>query len=446
MINLIYNKKENIYILGSHFYRESNILKIQAMEHDLKDMMKIMRKFSYVEKFSYNNQIISDTDWGCTIRCGQMLFFNAILFKVFVPSKVNAEYLIHNFLENKMFGINSFLKIGEEHFNKRVKKMWEPKTFFMALKLIIDKNNNKIKFNEMSTEKKLDILIIDALFTKNEIRDKVSRHKNLLLVFNINIGMYKCEDKFRTFIFDACKMQQFTGIIGAESQMSYFIVGHNQSMFYYLDPHKIKTQEDQESMKSYTINGFYEISYSSLIPYMTLTFMVNMDNCEQFIHKFLEMNKRYELFVEGDIEENFDDTECAFDIVQLKNLSNEPIVDDSFPVLLSPDFNQVEEAFKIETPQKINTQLIVIEGDRIGEGEIDVFHSANSFPRGSEDTFFLDIAEEIDDNIKISRRGSFFDLTMVSPPLKSAQPQVRSDPPSNDYYLPNPKYKHFSKY
>ena len=282
MISLVFNKKTAIYLIGIEFGGQQARERYMVTCDNLRHTVAAMRRFSYVERFKYNGGMISDTDWGCTIRSGQMLLFNTILFKLFKGNSANCANLMVFFQDQEFFGINNFLKIGEEVFAKKIGEMWSPKTFFLVIQHILAKRENCLPVIIKEQVKKLVVLIMDSNFVASQIESRFGPDVNILLVINLSIGMHAPEDKYRQFLLDVCRIPQFCGIVGGQNSMSYFIVGHNGTFFYYLDPHQIKSQEGQGDMNSYTVTGFHEISYCGLLPYITLTFIVNRANFDVF--------------------------------------------------------------------------------------------------------------------------------------------------------------------
>lgn len=323
-----------------------------------------------------------------------MLLFNAILFKLFKGNPVNCANQMVYFRDLEIFGINNFLKIGEEVFAKKVGEMWPPKTFFLVIQHILAKNRNSLPSVMQGKEKKLTVLIMDSNFVASQIESKLQQDLNILLVINLSIGMQAPEDKYRQFLFDVCHIPQFCGIVGGQSNMSYFIVGHNGTLFYYLDPHQIKSQEGQDNMNSYTVTGFYEIPYSSLLPYITLTFMVNRDNFSAFTEMLEKANEKSQplgMFETSEVFKSIDTMGEAEDLINIELLKSQdgelqkhpvtqvrkPIVVDfnveqreripSFDEIVkspqSPDesitsFNQVTFDEKMESPLCQNVQLL----------------------------------------------------------------------------------------
>ncbi len=319
LIDLIYNKKTSLYLIGIEFKGQQTKDKYNITKKILPETVNTMKRFSYVDRFNYNGGIISDTNWGCTIRSGQMVLYNAILFKLFKGNSTNCKSLITYFQNLDIFGINNILEIGEKSFGKKIGEMWQPKTFFLVIQHILAKNNDRFPSVVQGKEKGLTVLIMDSNFIATQIESRLQPDVNILLVINLSIGMNAPETKYRQFLFDVCRIPQFCGIVGGQNNMSYFIVGHNGTFFLYLDPHQIKSQKGQEDMNSYTVTGFYEIPYSSLLPYITLTFMINSDNFASFRQMLEKANEEGQPLGMFDTSELFKSTDSFTETNEMIN-------------------------------------------------------------------------------------------------------------------------------
>ena len=178
--------KKNYIILGhklSIIQKDSN--KKQKEVTSLLNSFKLhMKTFTYVDKFEYKNKSTSDVNWGCTIRSGQMLFCNLLIFKFGLDLK-NPEFsktIYGLFIDKGPFSIQNLLTKAEHANRVKFADQWRPSDFCLSLQEIVNELQTTNDINKIGINKSFSILIFDSQIKMKQIVDKLETVDYLVLV------------------------------------------------------------------------------------------------------------------------------------------------------------------------------------------------------------------------------------------------------------------------
>lgn len=285
-VNKLFGKmvesSSDLYLLGQNRYNNSvSIISSSQAVNQIDRFFRSMKKFTYNEQIRYRKEFISDVGWGCTIRSGQMVLFNMLLFKIIQARLDPAQSrnledrsinLLNLFHDNKTtnFSFGNFIEKSSEGAGKKLNDYWNAKEFFMACEGILKENNNLIRFLNVDIRLKV-IIADDGAINVGAAKEALSRDMAVLLVFNINIGCEENRRRFKKEFFDLIELQFFSGMIVGKRKEAYYVFGSYADKLLYLDPHKIR---DWTSERNFDVSTYYEISYDKLNASITLTFTV----------------------------------------------------------------------------------------------------------------------------------------------------------------------------
>ena len=284
--NILINENTPISILGLTYSPEKDIKKNLDKIENLKYFLKKMKKFTYSRKFKFCDKMVDDVGWSCTIRSGQMLLINLLIRNKILKNKKEIKDLeiLKFFLYENEFSISNILKNGEINFNKKIKEQWSQKEFFETCSKILknDSNqNNKISQDLFKNERIFEIVSSDGILIKENLLNIIKKKKKeILIILNIQLGFDKIEKKNENFLFSMLKSKFFSGAVAGNKNKAYFIFGLIKEQILYLDPHKIRNNEDTFSFK---ISQFNYLKSKNLSPSFCFgIFLKDLGDFEEF--------------------------------------------------------------------------------------------------------------------------------------------------------------------
>ena len=250
-----------------------------------KEIMSSLIYISYRYGFTpiSNSIYISDVGWGCTLRNGQMLLGNVFL-KTLLPKWIykngypkNYYNIISHFRDSpsNLFSIHNF--IDKYHkFGKKAGDWIGPYTLAMLILEFKDTIQNLYNINYICESSG----IIDM--------SKYITDTNYLISIPVRLGLDYIEKNYYSNIIYLTKHNAFMGIIGGQSNRSYYFVGSHCNKLIYLDPHKsISYNLVDIDTSIYQTNEIKYLSIDNLSPTFTIFFNFNT---EMHINTFKNIN------------------------------------------------------------------------------------------------------------------------------------------------------------
>lgn len=217
-----------ILIFGSPFSKERN--SIQDFEKEISSL----RLMTYSEEIRFNEMLITDSGWGCSIRTAQMLFLNTLKQKI----NYSDNELLKHFIDNGDGEFN-FLRVvleGIHKFNQKIEKYWN---FTAALKSF------EVILNQM-TSPPLRVMISEInLFEIKKIKKHFpsSNEPGRITPLMLSAIIVLLDDKEKiTFMKEWMRCPYFCGMLFGKKDRAYYGFGFCEKLkvIYFMDPHKIK--------------------------------------------------------------------------------------------------------------------------------------------------------------------------------------------------------------
>lgn len=254
----------------------------------------------------YSNSFLTDTDWGCTIRSGQMLFCNLLIFKMdFAINRENdSNPFFQLFIENGNFSIAKFLKEADEkQMNLRPGNWWTPSQFTSVLESLSKKNTikkedeNKILKNYLSLSAdrncSLGIIEFTSIIRFKDIYKLFEEFDFVCCFVHCILDKEHININSKSFLFEMMMIEEFSGFLGSEGNKSYYIFGHDGRNLLYLDPHSI-TESLKIGKQQVFLQGANQILFKNLNSFLTLGFLINKKMIERFEAEMNNLSKKYD--------------------------------------------------------------------------------------------------------------------------------------------------------
>lgn len=236
--------------------------------------------FSYKYNFPHfeNSLLNSDIGWGCTYRCGQMLLCNVLndLNKKHYNNHQENNHeeenrKILNLFDDTItqpFSIHTMVKAVGDIYNYNIGTWLGPCTLSFTLKKIVSDfssfNKNIILPNIYITN--------DSIIYKNEITKFP-----VLVLLPLQLGLNYINSYFTSILFEILDHRLCMGIIAGKPKASFFIIGHTETNFLYLDPHEITNNNIKNKHYIHTS----DLDSSILLSFMCLN-SIDLDVLQQF--------------------------------------------------------------------------------------------------------------------------------------------------------------------
>ena len=322
LINSLLNEKKiKIFICGKKYEKKKNMIKTEKDIDDMKSFFNKMKKFTYTNRFFYENRILNELGWSCTIRSGQMLLINFLIKKNSYEKNLKIDDILEIFLNQNLFSISNILKRGKKNFSKKIGTQWSQKEVFETCSKILSEYNEKKNEKFLKGLKNLEIINSNGYLIKDKIEETLKNNKEILLIINLRLGKNRIDLKKKAIFLKLVESKFFTGMVGGEDKSAYYIFGLFKDNLLYLDPHKIRKGE---KYSNYSISDFNGIKYNNLHPSISVGFHLKNIDCYLNFQNFIKkLNSEILVFVS---EEEFDqvslveiDINNADNIVKNKN-------------------------------------------------------------------------------------------------------------------------------
>eukprot|EP01130_Rhizamoeba_saxonica_P015699 TRINITY_DN7094_c0_g1_i1.p1 TRINITY_DN7094_c0_g1~~TRINITY_DN7094_c0_g1_i1.p1 ORF type:complete len:341 (+),score=62.57 TRINITY_DN7094_c0_g1_i1:1-1023(+) len=280
------------------------------------DKQQFLQSYAKVVWFSYrrrfkpivdNNQekcLRTDRNWGCMLRCGQMLLAAAYrrhLSQQYLDwdqDKILAKIIKWFYDSPKAYlSVHQIVYKGESIGNP-VGQWFSPSAICWSLQLCV---NNSPKYTGLKVYTARDsIIYLDEL---SEILSVESIDENwntsVLFLIPCRLGLKKLNPIYLDSLFEYLSFPSSMGFIGGEPQSAYYFVARQGKSFFYLDPHTtqsiVKLHDGHFPMDSYFPKEMNRMRVKELDESLALGF---------YVHNKLE----YDEFVErcGNLPDNID--------------------------------------------------------------------------------------------------------------------------------------------
>lgn len=304
------------------------------------------KNFPQITNYKTKKVYTSDTNWGCMLRCGQMILSRCIYrllkskdmdtkdalyytFSLFSNYPIKKDNL-HNYFHNMLNKYNLLIKeIEGENNNKQIKEFFSP----FSIKTICDfgelsgraagewfsdvNMTNIFKkitdYYELFTSSELNLKIMnfqscieiqDILNTcfiakkyekGNEkfikLNHKLYYFDKMGLIFvNVRIGLDKIPKEYYPGIKELFNLKECIGIIGGKTRQAHYFIGYNDDddSLLYLDPHMTidddKIINFNNILSKHIVKNAYLLKMSKMSTGFTIGFCFR--TYEEFLHLF----------------------------------------------------------------------------------------------------------------------------------------------------------------
>lgn len=328
--------KEPVWILGKEYITNRG-----------DDNTKITRDIKSRLWFTYRKNFpaiggtgpTTDTGWGCMLRCGQMIFSQALMYRhlgrdwQWDSETMHPVYMqiLQNFLDKKdsLYSIHQIAQMGVSE-GKPVGSWFGPNTIAQVLKKLTSFDDwsslcvhiamdNTVIIDDIKLLCKGDwVLRTHCETTQNSCtsseRDRwrsgskegVKHRKNqwrpLLLFIPLRLGLSEMNSVYNE-PFKACfKFRYSVGAIGGKPNHAYYFIGFYGNNLLYLDPHTTQQAVNPEKMSQIPDESYHcvhpsRMNISDLDPSIALGFFCKTeeefdDLCEQINEHILSCQRR----------------------------------------------------------------------------------------------------------------------------------------------------------
>ena len=221
----------------------------EQAEKRMKSYLENMVWFSYRVKFPIyieNTKLDNDIGWGCMIRCGQMLFCQAILRSRQIQSDKEKTKIIALFKDSEKnevapFSIHNLTQYAHKEFSVSPGQWFRATTIMMSLEALNNKYSPSVSY-------KIKVIsALDSLVLINDFYSQVFGHREsdqsedsshllhllktqkwpteVLFCVASRIGLSKPQDNFKEAMKKLISLPQSLGILGGKESKAYYIVG-----------------------------------------------------------------------------------------------------------------------------------------------------------------------------------------------------------------------------
>ncbi|XP_025079025.1 cysteine protease ATG4B-like [Pomacea canaliculata] len=296
---------EPVYILGKMF----------STLHDMEELKEDIRSrlwFTYRKNFPSigSSGQVSDTGWGCMLRCGQMMLAQALLLRhlgrdwQWHPGCQEQNYwrILSMFQDRKacIYSIHQIASMGESE-GKAVGQWFGPNTIAQVLKRMAIYDD----WSRLAIHVALDNTVIEDDIS-NSCRGRESSlpctWQPLLLIVPLRLGLTDINPIYFEALKHCLSLQQSVGIIGGKPNHAHWFIGFVGDEIVYLDPHttqlagNIDDLEEQAALdESYHCPFPGRMKMTRLDPSVAVGFYCesekNFDDLCQSFRKFSKSNK-----------------------------------------------------------------------------------------------------------------------------------------------------------
>ncbi|KAL9963595.1 hypothetical protein ACROYT_G027118 [Oculina patagonica] len=285
----------------------------------------------------------ADNGWGCMLRCGQMIFAQALVCRhlgrdwQWDPDTTHPVYMqiLQNFLDKKdsLYSIHQIAQMGVSE-GKPVGSWFGPNTIAQVLKKLTSFDDwsslcvhiamdNTVIINDIKTLCKRDSPTKThgettrysrtstgserqrgktGTDTKDGARHRKQAWRPLLLFIPLRLGLSEMNPVYNE-PFKACfTFRQSVGVIGGKPNHAYYFIGFYGNNLLYLDPHTTQQAVNPERMSQIPDESYHcvypsRLNISDLDPSIALGFFCNTeeefdDLCTQIREHILSGHRR----------------------------------------------------------------------------------------------------------------------------------------------------------
>ena len=303
------------------------------------------KNFPKLTDFKNQKSYTSDTNWGCMIRCGQMILSRGI-YRVLKSKKINTKDAIyytyslfndHPIVQRNLHKyfhgmLNKFYKLTKENDgetnNKKIKEFFPP----FSIKTICDFgelneraagewfsdvimtyifkniseyyelfNNPELNLKIMNFQSSIEIqeilnnCFIEKKYEKgNEkyirLNDKTYYFDKMGIIFvNVRIGLDEIPKEYFKGIKELFNLKECIGIIGGKTRLAYYFIGYNdeEDSLLYLDPHL--TIENDKVINTNNILSKHILKKVSLLNMSNMSTGFTIGFCFRTYEEFLNL-------------------------------------------------------------------------------------------------------------------------------------------------------------
>ncbi|KAJ7950736.1 Cysteine protease [Quillaja saponaria] len=274
---------------------------LAAFEHDFssKILMTYRRGFDVIGDTKYT----SDVNWGCMLRCSQMLVAQALLFHRLgrswrkpLQKPLNSEYvdILHNFSDSEAssFSIHNLLQVGK-NYGLAAGSWIGPYAMCRTWESLVRCRSDTQNLGEQPLQMAVYVVsgdedgerggapvvcIEDASQRCAEFSKGQADWTPILLLVPLVLGLEKVNPRYVPLLRSTFTFPQSLGILGGKPGASTYIVGIQNDGALYLDPHEVQpsvniSRDDLEAETlSYHCNVIRHIPLDSIDPSLAIGF------------------------------------------------------------------------------------------------------------------------------------------------------------------------------
>ncbi|XP_065643488.1 cysteine protease ATG4A isoform X2 [Hydra vulgaris] len=329
------NMDEPVWILGKHFKPDEDMEKFNA---------EILTKFWFTYRRNFHpiggTGPMSDTGWGCMLRCGQMMLAQALLCRHLGRDwdwrsgrKDNEIYMmiLHSFLDKKdsLYSIHQIAQMGVGE-GKQIGQWFGPNTVAQVIKKLVlfDDNadmavhvamDNTVVIEDIKKLCKSSINAWGCYGECSHIHDRSSltgsqsvskpphcscdssqklksnrklksfnseelkSWRPLLLFIPLRLGLSEINSDYYNSLKIMFTLRQSLGVIGGKPNHAHYFIGFNGDRLLYLDPHTTQQTIEPERFNVIPDESFHCVypcfmSFQSLDPSVALGFYFHTED------------------------------------------------------------------------------------------------------------------------------------------------------------------------
>ena len=275
------------------------------------------KNFPKITNYKNKKTYTSDTNWGCMLRCGQMILSHGI-YRALKSKKIdtkNALYYSFSLFNNypikevkdffPPFSIKTICEFGE--FSERSAGEWFSDVVITHIFKNISEyyelfNSPDLNIKIMNFQSCIEIKdILNTCFIAKKyekgndnyikLNQKLYYFDKMGIIFvNIRVGLQAIPKEYYPGIKELFNLKECIGIIGGKTRQAFYFIGYNdnEDSLLYLDPHV--TKEDDKTininniLSKHLIKQVYSLKMSKMSTAFTIGFCFR--NYEEFLNLF----------------------------------------------------------------------------------------------------------------------------------------------------------------
>lgn len=219
-----------LILLGRHFRRGHNDAEFRAFASRL-------RRLTYGQNIVVGGpRVLTDSGWGCVVRCTQMLVLNLLTTRLHAQHPHGLDAL---FVDNGRgpFSVNNLLHIAEIHFGVQLGDYWNFKTGLLCVQLAMARDRPR----QTAAADFRIVLFDDCLLRRADVLSPRADGEPLRVLCCFLLMVRDEGDRARTLEF-CFGSQFFAGLLGGRGERAYYFFGKGGRELHCIDPHQIKVR------------------------------------------------------------------------------------------------------------------------------------------------------------------------------------------------------------